>query len=449
MNYKLSELAGFTNGRLKGEDITVTGITKDSRAAGRGDIFIALRGERVDAHDFVAQAAENGASAALVEREVDADIPQLIVKSTRLALGDMARAHCRRSKAVKVAVTGSTGKTTTRDMTASVLAAHFGDGVLKTQGNYNNDIGLPFTVLGLEEKHKAAVIEMGMNHFGEIEYLTNIVNPDMAVITNVGTAHIENLGSREGILKAKCEVFEGMRSDGLKILNGDNDMLATVKAENTYFFTVESSGGDIYATDIKSKGLKGIDCTVNAKLNGEKISFDISIPIPGMHMVSNALAAAAVGLNCGVSPQEIARGIADFTPTSGRMDITETGKYVIIDGAYNANPDSMRASLAVLKQVQGLKVAILGDMLELGAHSAKMHEIIGKETEGVDMVIAVGEHSKAIYDSTPEKALYFATTEALLSALAEKEIIPDNATVLVKASNGMGFKRVVEKLKDR
>ena len=446
MNYRASEIAKITNGTLAGEDVVITGITKDSRTAGKGDIFVALKGERFDAHDFVGQVAEAGAAAALVERKVDADITQVIVKDVRLALGDIAREHCANSKAIKVAVTGSTGKTTTRDMTAAVLEAHFKGEVLKTQGNYNNDIGLPFTVTGLEEKHKAAVIEMGMNHFGEIEYLTNIVHPDIAVITNVGTAHIENLGSREGILKAKCEIFDGMKKDALKILNGDNDMLRTVKAENTYFFSVNENGGDIYASNIVKNGLKGIGCTVNASLGGKKISFDINIPLPGIHNVSNALSAAAVGLHCGLTPDEIAAGIAAFVPTSGRMDIIDTPKYTVIDGAYNANPDSMSASLAVLKQAEGFKCAVLGDMLELGEYSDKMHAQVGRETEGLDLVIAIGEHSKKICENTSAKFLWYKNTDEFLKTLETSSVIPDGASVLVKASHSMGFKKIVDKL---
>ncbi|MBQ8941860.1 MAG: UDP-N-acetylmuramoyl-tripeptide--D-alanyl-D-alanine ligase [Firmicutes bacterium] len=441
MNYRLSEIADMTNGRLLGEDAVITGITKDSRAAGEGDMFIALKGERFDAHDFVDQVAEAGAAAAMVQREVGADIPQLLVEDVRLALGDFAREHCKKFSAVKVAVTGSTGKTTTRDFIAAVLAAHFKN-VLKTQGNFNNDIGLPFTVLGMDETNDAAVIEMGMNHFGEIEYLTNIVCPDIAVITNVGTAHIENLGSREGILKAKCEIFDGMKADGLKILNADNDLLSTIKAENTYFFSVKENGGDIYASNIKSKGLKGISCTINTK----DISFDIDIPIPGVHNVSNALAAAAVGLHCGLTAEEIQKGIAGFTPTSGRMDIIETKDYTVIDGAYNANPDSMGASLAVLKQADGFKCAVLGDMLELGGFSEKAHKQVGADTEGLDLVIAIGELSKNICEVSPAKSLWFENTDAFIEELDKKEIIPKGANVLVKASHSMGFKKIVEKL---
>ncbi len=445
MNYKASDIAKMTNGTLIGADVEITGITKDSRTAGKGDIFAALKGERFDAHDFVKQVADAGAAAALVERQVDADITQVLVKDVRLALGDLAREHCKKFGAVKVAVTGSTGKTTTRDMTAAVLSAHFKN-VLKTQGNYNNDIGLPFTVLGLEDKHEAAVIEMGMNHFGEIEYLTNIVHPDIALITNVGTAHIENLGSREGILKAKCEIFDGMKTDGLKILNGDNDMLKTVKAENTYFFSVNENGGDIYASNIRKRGLRGISCTVNARLDGREIKFDIDIPLPGIHNVSNALSAAAVGLHCGLTGDEIAAGIASFVPTSGRMDIIDTEKYTVIDGAYNANPDSMSASLAVLKQASGFKCAILGDMLELGEYSEKMHEQVGRETDGIDLVIAIGTRSKKICETSPSKTLWYENADEFLKALDGHGLIPDGASVLVKASHSMGFKKIVEKL---
>ena len=446
MRYFVNETAEMTNGTAYGENAVITGITKDSRTVNKGDLFIALSGERFDAHDFVAQVAKSGAAAALVERKLDVDIPQIVVKSTKLALGDFARAHCAKFDIPKVAVTGSVGKTTTRDLIASVLMAHYGsEFVLKTQGNYNNDIGLPFTVLGLEEKHRAAVIEMGMNHFGEISYLTNIVKPDIAVITNAGTAHIENLGSREGILKAKCEIFEGLKPNGTKVLNLDNDMLATVKGENILFYSINNSKADIYASDMVSKGLKGTEFTVNTP----KGSFRAQTMLPGEHIVSNALAAAAVGHSLGISFEEIADGIRDFVPTSGRMDIIDTPRYTVINGAYNANPDSMRASIEVLKQADTYKCAILGDMFELGDYAADMHKKVGEEAAELDMVIAIGELSRAVYEAAGKNAMWFATVDEFLSALDEKQLIPSGASVLVKASHSMHFEKIVEKLEEK
>ena len=446
MRYTVNDIAEITGGMVYGENAVVTGITKDSRAVNKGDLFVAISGERFDAHNFVAQTAEAGAAAALVERKLDADIPQIVVKSTRKALGDLARAHCAKFDIPKAAVTGSVGKTTTRDLIASVLAAHYGsEHVLKTQGNFNNDIGLPFTVLGLEEKHKAAVIEMGMNHFGEISYLTNIVHPDIAVITNAGTAHIENLGSREGILKAKCEIFEGLKPNGLKVLNLDNDMLAIVKEENTCFYSIHNDKADIYASDIRSKGLKGTEFTINTP----KGSFEAKTLLPGEHIVSNALAAAAVGYGLGISFDDIAAGIRDFVPTSGRMDIIDTQKYTVINGAYNANPDSMRASIEVLKQADTFKCAILGDMFELGDYAEDMHKKVGEEASGLDMVIAIGKLSRSIYEAAGKNAVYFEDLDSFVAAFDEKELIPAGASVLVKASHSMHFEKIVEKLEEK
>lgn len=446
MRYKLSETALMTGGRLEGEDAVVTRIEKDSRKVKPGDLFIAISGENFDGHNFLKQVAESGAAGALVSRYTDGcGLPQVVADDTRLALGRLAQNHCARFDIPKAAVTGSVGKTTTRDMVAAVLSAHFKK-VHKTQGNFNNDIGLPFTVIEMDETNDAAVFEMGMNHFGEIDYLSNIVHPDIAVITNVGTAHIENLGSREGILKAKCEIFNGMKPDGFKVLNGDDDMLSTVKGENICFYSksadAKEKGADIYATNITQVPLESTSCTINT---GE-LSFDVTIPAPGEHMVSNALAAAAVGLHLGLTPDEIAAGIASFVPTAGRMDIERGSRYTIINGVYNANPDSMKASIEVLRQADGFKCAILGDMLELGEYSREMHEDVGRAADGLDLVIAVGKHAWDLYSMVKSKALYFETVEALAEAVTAGKIVPDGAAVLVKASHSMHLERVVEAL---
>ncbi|MBQ6554555.1 MAG: UDP-N-acetylmuramoyl-tripeptide--D-alanyl-D-alanine ligase, partial [Firmicutes bacterium] len=275
--------------------------------------------------------------------------------------------------------------------------------------------------------------------------LTNIVHPDIAVITNAGTAHIENLGSREGILKAKCEIFEGLKSNGLKILNLDNDMLATVKAENVCFYSISDPKADIYASDMVSKGLKGTEFTINTP----KGSFKAKTLLPGEHIVSNALAAAAVGYGLGINFDEIAAGIRDFVPTSGRMDIIDTPKYTVINGAYNANPDSMRASIEVLKQADTYKCAILGDMFELGDYAADMHKKVGEEAAELDMVIAIGELSRNIYEAAGKNALYFASLDEFFAAFDKKELIPAGASVLVKASHSMHFEKIVEKLEEK
>jgi UDP-N-acetylmuramoyl-tripeptide--D-alanyl-D-alanine ligase len=450
MELSVKEIVKACGGKLISgdESVVINGISTDTRTIKEGMLFIPLRGESFDGHKFIDKAIESGATAVITEEDKSYGVPAVKVEDTRLAMGQIAGYYKAKLNIPVVAITGSVGKTTTKDIVASVLAQHFN--VYKTQGNLNNDIGVPLTIFSLEKEHTAAVIEMGMNHFGEIRYLTNIVQPDIAVITNVGVSHIENLGSREGILKAKCEIFEGLKKGGKAIVNGDNDMLATLSDSYDGFkltkFGTDSSF-DIYADNIVEKGLDGIDCTIHY---GSEV-FDVSIHIPGKHMVSNALAAAAAGFALGMSAEEIKAGIESFEPTKMRMDIIKSNGLTIINDVYNSNPVSAMAAVDVLASASGKKCAVLGDMFELGEFAPKLHYDLGKYTaeKNIDEIVCIGEISKNMYEGARSvregNVHYFATQEEFFESL--DDIINGEMTVLVKASRGMKFEKTTDKLR--
>lgn len=450
MELSIREVVTACRGRLicGDDELVFSGVSTDTRTIEPGMLFIPIRGENFDGHKFIDKAIENGAAAVLTELGGEYSVPAVRVEDTRRAMGRLASYYLNKLNIPTVAITGSVGKTTTKDMVASVLAKRYN--VYKTQGNLNNDIGVPLTVFALKPYHTAAVIEMGMNHFGEISYLTSIVKPDVALITNVGVSHIENLGSREGILKAKCEIFEGLKSDGTAIVNGDDDMLSTLrgKLKGLVMFGTDASL-DWYADNIREHGLEGIDCTIHG--NGSSVCFDVSISVPGRHMVLNALAAAAAGYALGMSAEEIKAGIEDFKPTKMRMDIIHSGDLTIINDAYNSNPVSAMAAVDVLAAEGGVRCAVLGDMFELGSFAPKLHYDLGEYTakKGIDIIVAVGELSRELYEGAKQvrnkDVYYFKTQEEFLENI--DSIIRGKMTVLVKASRGMKFEKTTEKLR--
>lgn len=450
MELSIREVVTACRGRLicGDDELVFSGVSTDTRTIEPGMLFIPIRGENFDGHKFIDKAIENGAAAVLTELGGEYSVPAVRVEDTRRAMGRLASYYLNKLNIPTVAITGSVGKTTTKDMVASVLAKRYN--VYKTQGNLNNDIGVPLTVFALKPYHTAAVIEMGMNHFGEISYLTSIVKPDVALITNVGVSHIENLGSREGILKAKCEIFEGLKSDGTAIVNGDDDMLSTLRGslKGLVMFGTNTSL-DWYADNIRERGLDGIDCTIHG--NGSSVCFDVSISVPGRHMVLNALAAAAAGYALGMSAEEIKAGIEDFKPTKMRMDIIHSGDLTIINDAYNSNPVSAMAAVDVLAAEEGVRCAVLGDMFELGSFAPKLHYDLGEYTakKGIDIIVAVGELSRELYEGAKQvrnkDVYYFKTQEEFLENI--DSIIRGKMTVLVKASRGMKFEKTTEKLR--
>ncbi len=429
----------------------ITSITTDSRKIEKGCLFIPIIGQNFDGHDFIEQAFEKGAICCLSSKKDNYSKNIIYVKDTKKALGDIARFY-RGLFDVKIcAITGSVGKTTTKDIIASVLSQKYK--TLKTQGNFNNDIGLPLTIFNINEEHEAVVLEMGMNNFGEISYLTNIAKPDVAVITNVGVSHIENLGSREGILKAKCEIFEGLKSTA--ILNADDDMLINIKNDpnfirfNKIWFGTNDSN-DFYVDNIIDNGIEGISCTIH---NCDKY-FDVNMSTPGKHMVLNALAAAAVGTVFGVEAKDIKKGIECFLPTGMRMEISKIPEYEItlINDSYNANPVSTMASIDVLAKSNGLKTAILGDMFELGSFAPTLHYNVGKYAakNKIDNIICIGELSLNMYKgamSVKDNGVYYYNNIEEFFKAIEYNMFLKGQTVLIKASHGMAFSRIADRLR--
>lgn len=452
-NMSLGNIAEACGGTYTGDEakrgIEVTSITTDSRNAEEGCLFVAVKGERVDGHDFIPDMYEKGVLGVLVERAPEnASVPYILVASTLLAIKKIAEYYRQQLDVKVIGITGSVGKTSTKEMIASVLSKKYQ--VLKTLGNFNNELGLPLTVFRLREEHEIAVLEMGISDFGEMHRLSKIAKPDISVITNIGQCHLEFLVDRDGVLRAKSEIFDYLSQEGTIILNGDDDKLASieeVKGIKPIFFGIDSSR-TIYADQIMPMGLKGIQCRIHVGAD----SFTVKIPIPGYHMVLNALAGTAVGISLGLTLDEIKAGIEKLESVGGRFHIIENHTLTIIDDCYNANPVSMKASLDVLKDAKNRKVAILGDMFELGENADKLHAQVGVHAseQGIDLLICVGAMSTHMADAAKsgrgcKQVIYFKSLEELMSGTAN--LIREEDTVLVKASHGMHFEKVVELLK--
>ena len=429
-------------------DREVAGVTIDSRKVEKDFLFVAINGERFNAHQFIPDTIEKGALCVVSHEDLgDTDYPYILVEATGQALLDIAKLY-RDSFDVKVVgITGSVGKTSTKEMIASVLAQKYN--VHKTQGNFNNECGLPLTIFEMNEEHQVSVLEMGINHFGEMRKLSTVASPDICVITNIGVAHLEFLKTREGIMQEKTQMFQDMKPGGSVVLNGDDPLLSTigpVKGSDPIFYGLDQDKNVIYATDVEPLGLKGTSCTIHLPEG----SFSCVVPIPGIHMVSNALAGSAVGSKLGLTTEEIKRGIESLPSIPGRNHIIQTDRLILLDDCYNANPVSMKASLDVLNMGIGRKVAVLGDMGELGPDYAALHRSVGEYAAeiGIDLVCAIGPMSKEIAEgaaSDGTKALWFETKADFLAQT--KVILKDGDNVLIKASHGMEFPEIVEALR--
>lgn len=451
-NLTLENIARACGGTYVGSDTCrtkeVAGIVTDSRQAKEGSLFAAIAGEHVDGHWFIPNVYRQGALCVLCEKAPEnAGGAYILVESTLKALMAIAEFYRQQLNVKVVGITGSVGKTSTKEMIAGVLSEKYR--VLKTLGNFNNELGLPLTVFRLREEDEVAVLEMGINHFGEMHRLSKIARPDVCVITNIGTCHLEFLGDRDGVLRAKSEIFDFIAPDGKIILNGDDDKLAAlkeVKGIRPQFFGIESAR-NIRATDIENAGLKGVKC----KIHDGTESFDVTIPIPGYHMVQNALAATAAGRALGMEMEEIRQGIEKLEALGGRFHIIEENGITIVDDCYNANPMSMKASLRVVADAPGRKIAVLGDMGELGGDEQKLHEEVGSFAAGLDISIFICEGrlcrhmAEAIRKAAPDKQVITVDTlEEVLEKLQEN--IQDGDTVLVKASHYMHFEKIVDAL---
>ena len=450
----LEQIARACKGIYTGEDsrrnLEVSGVVIDSRKVKPGYLFAAIKGELVDGHRFIHSVLAKGASCVLCEQAPEhPSVPYILVDSCLEALKSLAEYYRSTLSIPIVGITGSVGKTSTKEMIAAVLAQKYN--VLKTEGNFNNEIGLPLTIFRIREEHEAAVLEMGISDFGEMTRLSRMAKPNLCVITNIGLCHLENLKDRDGILRAKTEMFGEAQPGAQVILNGDDDKLITLQESRTptpCFFGLESAN-DLYAEQIENLGLDGTRCTFVTKAG----SFTAHIPIPGRHMVYNALAGTAVGLALHLTLEQIRTGIESLTPVSGRNNLIHTEKWTILDDCYNANPVSMCASLDVLSCALGRKVAILGDMGELGEHEKLLHYNVGCHAAdaGIDAVFLVGELSKetarGIEAKNPSLTFrHFNTREELTAALPL--LLSKGDSILVKASHFMEFEEIVDYLKN-
>ena len=440
MNLTLSEIIKVTNGTLVyGEDTEVLGFTRNTKEINKGDVFIGLKGN-TDGSIYYLDALKNGAKGVIVNKGVISNYEKidntfiLEVDDTIKALGQIASLKRSKYNIPIVAITGSVGKTSTKDIVASVISQKYK--VLKTAGNLNNDIGMPLMILKLKDE-EVLVLEMGMNHAGEISYLSKIAKPTLAIITNVGSAHIGNLGSRENILKAKLEIRDGL--SGKLIINNDNDMLHDYYLSNKdNIITVGiNNDSDIMAKDISYEG------NTSYKYNDTLINLNVG----GEAFIYNSMLAIAAGKELGLSMEEIKKGIESFELTKSRLQIYNVNGYKIIDETYNANYDSMREAIKNLGKESGRKIAVLGDMLELGDYSKEIHSNIGKvvNENNIDLLVTVGNDSKYINDNSNTNNVHFSNNEDAINYL--KEIIKEGDIILLKASNSLNFIEIVNALK--
>lgn len=451
---RLKEIAGAISGEIliKGSTEEFSNVTIDSRKVSKGDIFIAIKGENFDGHKFVKGAVDSGAKLCIIHDKTicenlnEEDISIILVNDTKRALLDLASYYISTLNIKVVGITGSTGKTSTKDLMAAALSERYK--VFKTQGNFNNDIGLPLMIFKLDRTHEVAILEMGMSNLGEIDTLAKVAKPSIGVITNIGTSHLENLKTRENILKAKLEITNNFTKDNVLVINADNDMLQDYYTEK---YKIVKIGID---NDYNFEGCRIIinkdSIEFGVKENGNESDATIKVPVPGKHNVLNSLLAIAVARELNVTYEEIQRGMHNLEATSMRLDVIKVNNYTIINDAYNASPDSMEAALDVLKQYNGRKIAILGTMKELGDDSPRAHEQVGAYTKssGVDLLFTLGEFNDSFKRGYGSKNfMAFNSMEKLICEL--KKVIKEGDVLLIKASRSMKFENIIQELQKK
>jgi len=443
---RLSDAARALDATLRGADAEVASVSTDTRNLPTGCLFVALKGPRFDGHAFAAQALRQGAAAVMVEAGARLDVsPALVVEDSRLALGRLAAWHRSRMPAKLAAITGSNGKTTVKEMLAAILAEESGaDTVLSTLGNLNNDIGMPLTLLRLTPAHRYAVIEMGMNHAGEIDYLTRLARPDVALVNNALRAHLEGLGSVEAIARAKGEIYAGLKADGTAIVNADDAYAGLWRGLAGNHRVL--SFGFAESADVRITPASGEDFVLATALG----RVETRLRVPGLHNRRNAAAAAAAALALGASATAVVKGLAAYTGTKGRLQVHPCilGA-TLIDDTYNANPDSVLAAIQVLAARQGTRILVLGDMGELGPGAAELHREVGEKARaaGIDRLLCLGEMSAHAAQGFGAGAMHFERIEELLAEV-EQALGPET-TLLVKGSRFMKMERVVQSFVER
>ncbi|WP_194207821.1 UDP-N-acetylmuramoyl-tripeptide--D-alanyl-D-alanine ligase [Superficieibacter sp. 1612_C1] len=443
----LSQLASVLKGTLQGRDVTIDAVTTDTRKIAPGSLFVALKGERFDAHDFADKAKASGAGALLVSRQLEIDLPQLIVNDTRRAFGELAAWVRQQVPTRVVALTGSSGKTSVKEMTASILSEC--GNTLYTAGNLNNDIGVPMTLLRLTPEHQYAVIELGANHQGEIAWTVGLTQPEAALVNNLAAAHLEGFGSLAGVAKAKGEIYSGLPVDGIAIMNADNnDWLnwqTIIGDRKVWRFSPNAANSDFTATNIHVTS-HGTAFTLQTPTG----SIDVLLPLPGHHNIANALAATALSMAVGADLPAVKKGLATLQAVPGRLFPVQLAEnQLLLDDTYNANVGSMTAAVQVLAEMPGYRVMVVGDMAELGDESEACHVQVGEAAKaaGIDRVISVGKQSQAISQASGVGE-HFTDKRALIARLkeliAEQQII----TLLVKGSRSAAMEEVVLALQE-
>lgn len=453
MRLTVEELIKATNGEYHGSDALlpkeITGVSKDSREIEEGYLYLPFVGERADGHAFIAQVFEKKALITLSMRELQINVPYIKVESTEQALKDIAAYYRSKLDTKIIGIVGSVGKTSTKEMVAAVLSKKFK--VTKTKGNFNNEIGLPLTILDIRDEHEVAVVEMGISGFDEMTRLAKIARPDAVVMTNIGDCHLENLHDRAGVLKAKSEVIPFIKDDGFLVINNDDEYLKTINEERIEVvrYAVDNTEGALTtACDIESVDTTGITATISVNDKDCKVT----IPMAGIHNVYNAMAAASVGFMMNMDIDSIKEGIESVEVLSGRNNRLELDGITVFDDCYNANPMSMKAAISVLSKAKGRKIAVLGDMGELGPTEEELHYSVGEAagTAGLDLIVLSGKLSRKIAEGAltvnpMQTVIHFDDVEEMKQALLD--IIKKGDTILIKASHFMKYDTVVEELK--
>ena len=447
MKMQLAEIARACSGEYRGENVEISGISIDSRTLKSGECYIAIVGERFDGHDFVDAAVAAGASAVMVSRSVDADVPQLIVSDCRQALADLAAFWREQLNLNVVGITGSNGKTTVKEMTASILQQ--AGNTLYTQGNLNNDLGVPLTLLRLEAEHRYAVIEMGANHAGEIAFTSHLVKPDVAIITNVGPAHLEGFGSLEGVARAKGELIESLSATGVAVLNRDDAFYSywcDLAGSRPVLSFGLSDEADVRARRIRQKVEQGRFVT-EFLLQTEAFETPVTLALAGLHNINNALAAAAAAIALGLGCEQIQSGLAAMQPVKGRL----TPKFnfaggLVFDDSYNANPASVKAALQVLLETDGEPWVVLGALGEMGIDSQMIHRQLGQMMKqmGIKKLLATGADAEYAVEAFGIGASFFQSQQSMIENL--KRQITGRESVLIKGSRAQQMEKVVAAL---
>ncbi|QCZ92763.1 UDP-N-acetylmuramoyl-tripeptide--D-alanyl-D-alanine ligase [Salinimonas iocasae] len=443
----LSWIAEKVQGRLQGQDLEIGGVSTDTRTLSEGDLFIALTGPNFNGHTFLPQAIEKGASAIIASEPVEASVPVIYVEDTRRALGALGSAVKQSVDVKTVAITGSSGKTTVKEMTSAILSRR--GNVLATAGNFNNDIGVPLTLLRLEEQHDFAVMELGANHLGEIAYTTDLVKPDVATVVNAAASHLEGFGSLLGVARAKSEIFKGLDQDGVALVNADSQFsefwLGKLKHQKTLTFSPDQKNeADYTAEDI----ILGLDGCAEFQMHTPRGRVSIQLTVPGIHNVGNALVAAALSIQVGASLDDVRDGLREMSQVKGRLNVKQlSGQVRLLDDTYNANVASVNAAIDTLSSFSGMKVLVLGDMAELGEKARYYHEQVGEyaRQKGIDHLYSLGvlsQHASSVYQ---ELGQHFTDAQSLVASLESLCVNEQrDISILVKGSRSSKMENVVE-----